>query len=268
VELELYNLHLKITNNLDYNEYNWWLDFSLKIKDKVLIFEDRKKFRLQKKFEDLINNSEPSISNYKDPLFVENFICNQSDEVFTEEEINLLNKGLNFAPKPSKPLLLESVVDVETVLKTKLPQTQSRIREVAKPIILNAKENARNCSNSKNQIIESLKAKDVYYLKADKGNSLVILNKTDYDNRMVELINSGSYKRESRNPLSKMQDNAVEVIGSVSKQFGLRLKWTLRMSNPTVPKMYGLPKIHKPGNKMRPIVSCMLLHPTSWQNGC
>ena len=32
-------------------------------------------------------------------------------------------------------------------------------------------------------------------------------------------------------------------------------KALLKADNPVVPRLYGLPKIHKPGNKMRPIVN-------------
>jgi hypothetical protein len=83
----------------------------------------------------------------------------------------------------------------------------------------------------------------------------VILGKKDYDERMYDLINNGPYKLLSRNPLSKMKTNTTEVIKSVSENFGFKYKWSIIMSNPSVPKVYGLPKIHKIGNKMRPIVS-------------
>lgn len=36
---------------------------------------------------------------------------------------------------------------------------------------------------------------------------------------------------------------------------GERTKWKLLVSNPRVPTLYGLPKIHKADDKMRPIVS-------------
>jgi len=255
IELELYNLHLKITKYLNDEEFKWWLEYTLKIKNKVALFEELKKAKLQNKFEKLISKSEPKVSNYKDPLYVENFVCNLSEVVFTEEEIQLLNKGLNFAVKPGKPQLLDTIVDIETMLKQKLPQTQNRVREVVKPILMSAKENTRNCIASNNNIIKRLKEKDVYYMKADKGNSLVILDKKDYDERMIELINNGSYKMESKSPLTKMEKSATEVIDKVSKTFGLRLKWSLKMNNPSVPKLYGLPKLHKLGKMMRSIVS-------------
>jgi hypothetical protein len=34
-----------------------------------------------------------------------------------------------------------------------------------------------------------------------------------------------------------------------------KLRWRLRVANSQVPRLYVLPKIHKPGGKMRPFVS-------------
>ena len=43
-------------------------------------------------------------------------------------------------------------------------------------------------------------------------------------------------------------------------------KVAIKPNNPIIPKVYGLPKIHKTGNKMRPIIS-NIGAPTSWLNG-
>jgi hypothetical protein len=66
-----------------------------------------------------------------------------------------------------------------------------------------------------------LKEKDCYFLKADKRNSVVVLDKSDY----------------------------------VSVGPRPKLKWRLRVTNPQMPRMYALPKIHMPGGKMRPTLS-------------
>ena len=50
--------------------------------------------------------------------------------------------------------------------------------------------------------------------------------------------------------------NAVHQI--LKKHFdviGRSTVWKLQISHPQVPRFYGLPKIHKPGNSMRPIAS-------------
>lgn len=104
-------------------------------------------------------------------------------------------------------------------------------------------------------VIKSLREKDCWYTKADKGNSIVILDKTDYQNRINTSISEGSYQEIKRNPLRKMNEETRKHITKLSEVFDKKLKWKLPESNPNVPKVYGLPKIHKPGNKMRLIMS-------------
>jgi len=72
---------------------------------------------------------------------------------------------------------------------------------------------------------------------------------------MNALIEESSYKKLNRNPLTKMVSETSKIIKEVSTIFGERFRWRLKVSNPQVPKLYGLPKIHKAGNKMRPIIS-------------
>jgi hypothetical protein len=43
-------------------------------------------------------------------------------------------------------------------------------------------------------------------------------------------------------------------LSVMNNKHGVNLK-CLQHSNPKTPRIYGLPKIHKPGNKLRPIIS-------------
>lgn len=92
-------------------------------------------------------------------------------------------------------------------------------------------------------------------VKADKGNKVVILNSADYDNRVRAVIEECSYKKVNRSPLPKMIRESDELRKEVSKTFGKRLLRNLIVPNPIVAKIYALPKLHKDGEKMRPIVS-------------
>jgi len=71
------------------------------------------------------------------------------------------------------------------------------------------------------------------------------------------MISDGPYKEIKKNPLSKMireptkiMNNSKLIIEDKSKNF---IK--IRVSNPQVPKLYALPKIHKPRDSIRKIVS-------------
>lgn len=98
------------------------------------------------------------------------------------------------------------------------------------------------------------------FTKADKGNAVVILDKSDYDNRVYEMLSNGPYKEiiwkngNPRNPINQMILSTKETtkkVCSLLQSPGLRYKFNT--PNPKVAQLYALPKIHKIGNQMRPI---------------
>lgn len=77
--------------------------------------------------------------------------------------------------------LLNVVIDIETILKYKVPSVQTDIRSKADNVIDSAINSKHTSQIAKQQIniIKKLKEKDVVYVKADKSNQIVILNKSD-----------------------------------------------------------------------------------------
>lgn len=79
-----------------------------------------------------------------------------------------------------------------------------------------------------------------------------------------ETINDGPYEEmridgrwKDGSPLHKMENEVLNLLKKLRKENGLKgstLK-SLIVSNPKRPVMYGLPKLHKFGEKMRLIVS-------------
>ena len=70
------------------------------------------------------------------PKYIDDFVCNESSQIFSEPELALLNKGLNYTPMPYKNDCIETVIDIETAIKSKLYTAQSDIRESAREITL------------------------------------------------------------------------------------------------------------------------------------
>lgn len=125
-------------------------------------------------------------------------MINESSEHFDEGELNLLNKGLKFTPKPVKLKTIETIVDIESMLKFKLPSIQNDIRKTSFDVIQRSKRKCKKSNESaKKQLetIKKLKEKDVVYVKADKGNQVVILDKSDYEERVNQLIDECGYKK-------------------------------------------------------------------------
>ena len=101
------------------------------------------------------------------------------------------------------------------------------------------------------------KDKDRVILMEDKGVALVVLDKEDYDNKARDLLNTPVYKELPRDPTNRIKAQLITKLRRIKKDRKLD-EGTYRTMYPTgcvPPKFYGLPKIHKTGTLLRPIVS-------------
>lgn len=268
IELELYSLHLKIAkstqqnycdivaeNQINYYGYEDWKEYLEKVDVIVKRAVTVKKLALNKKLKHLINVESSNKEDDPKVKIVDNYVHNLSTKQFTSDELQLLNKGLNFTPFPKYPDIETTIAHIETSIKYQSDIVKANIRNEVKPILREAlciKYKQENISN----IIKQLKQKEVYYLKADKGNSLVILDKEEYNLRLEQTILDAKFKLINRNPLARITKDFQHLILKISNEFQIPT-WQLKVHNPQLPRLYALPKIHKPGNSMRPIVSCI-----------
>ena len=70
---------------------------------------------------------------------------------------------------------------------------------------------------------------------------------------MKDHLNCGSYKKLDSNPMPKIMKDVKKMISDSS--LDEKLKKKLTPSCETIPRIYGLPKIHKEGVPLRPIVN-------------
>lgn len=106
-------------------------------------------------------------------------------------------------------------------------------------------------------MVKNLKSKNCFYVKADKGNTVVILDKNDYHSRVSELINTGPYVKIPKSPINQMVNLTKQTLKNCPNILDQKTRFSLVISNPIVPRLYCLPKIHKPGKSVRPIVSAI-----------
>ena len=103
---------------------------------------------------------------------------------------------------------------------------------------------------------------DIIITKPDKGSGVVLLNKSDYVDNMNEILDDQSkFKRPG--PVFS-NDNTASIESRLQKRL-LDLvkadpmpKWIYDVIRPTGsqrPRIYGLPKTHKEGTPLRPILS-------------
>ena len=104
--------------------------------------------------------------------------------------------------------------------------------------------------------------------KADKGNSILIFNKSDYMKRMTEMLSDiDKFKKlivkpaKELNLLLKHEDKLVSFLKGIKKYIGEDLYKSLYLEGSEPGIMYGSSKIHKPlvngFPKLRPILSAL-----------
>lgn len=103
---------------------------------------------------------------------------------------------------------------------------------------------------------KSLKSDDsIHITKADKADAIVLLDRADYVQKMKQLLNdTDTYETLNGDPTEKTNANFNRVVKRILKNKPDILKKVITIS-PALPYLYGLVKIHKPGNPMRPIIS-------------
>ena len=94
-------------------------------------------------------------------------------------------------------------------------------------------------------------------LTADKGVALVVMDKEDYVQKAKELLDQPTYRTISSDSTTQYKNKLVNLLKAIKTEGGIDETLYKRLY-PTVagsPKFYGLPKIHKEGIPLRPIVS-------------
>ncbi|XP_046391554.1 uncharacterized protein LOC124159689 [Ischnura elegans] len=90
-------------------------------------------------------------------------------------------------------------------------------------------------------------------LRADKGNATVLMTRKDYNEKISQLLDDPAYQQLKSNPTTRIERQVKELIKRSS--IPQETQRNLIPSAEKPPRLYGLPKIHKEGVPLRPIVS-------------
>ena len=118
--------------------------------------------------------------------------------------------------------------------------------------------------------------KDIILQKADKSNSVVLVNKADYTKRMKELLSDASKFKEiivepgkDINLLLQHEGKLIEFLKRVKSSFTTDLYKHLYPQGSQTGIIYGLSKIHKPlvnsFPNLRPILSAINTGTYKWE---
>ncbi|XP_046608717.1 uncharacterized protein LOC124299507 [Neodiprion virginianus] len=218
------------------------------------------------KLANLINNKKRLNSNPIDPTS-ENWIVNLSNTDIPVNVIDVLKMG----PKYGIPFKNNRIPTKKLIsdFESKISCIPSNSRNTARQDFTNTIKKFINTPAplyADKNVLHKIKEtkifqnnnQDLLFLKADKGNKTVVMNKLmDEDKMLQQLSNNISYKVVRYDLTSTLQQEVKKLTTEwfKSKFISDQLRRQIAKTDCLPPRAYGLPKIHKPDTPVRIIVS-------------
>ena len=233
----------------------------------------RVKFIHQRKLRNLGYDCNDQLTNDK-------VIFNYSSRVLSTTEKSLLSKGLKYVVSHGKLNYLNHFITFEKFFKTLSgfdfydynSKGFDHFKQMYKNLAFSIYYGKRPdiSTNLTKEEIVALKMlsreESIVIIRPDKGNGIVILDKTNYIEKMMEILND--YQK-----FEKVEDDTFAILLRCEDKLNRYLR-TLK-ANDIISKelyselhatgsqpgiIYGLPKIHKPNCPLRPILSAIGTH--------
>ena len=138
------------------------------------------------------------------------WVRNLSSTPLTDDQERLLAQGPKFSIRPRQPPVGEYVEAVEQACSRLNKGEADEIRVEVKKALKRAQCSSRpspNISKQEYQALKELKEdKSRVILTMDKGVSLVIMDRAEYNKKTEELLNTGTYKKIPDDPTRKQKN--------------------------------------------------------------
>ncbi|KAI8478649.1 hypothetical protein Bbelb_436180 [Branchiostoma belcheri] len=169
--------------------------------------------------------------------------------------------GLNFAVAPNKIPSIDIVTETESAIhRARLPQRQAEAlrAKVATTLKVSKPPTSNITREERNALKDLATSEDIVILPADKGRCTVVLDREQYDKKIQDLLgDKDTYSALKKDPTNKFKGKIHDSLKKLEKEGALDRATYLKL-NPTSeqpPAFYGLPKVHKQGVPLQPIVS-------------
>ena len=189
---------------------------------------------------------------------IKKWVINISNQPLTPEQEKLLAHGPNYAVVPRDLPVAQYVAAVEQACSKLEEGKVEEFRVQMKAAIQRNKKPRPNLTRGEWKALAELKKdQSRMILTADKGVALVVLNTEDYIKKAEDLLNQNTYRVLTSDPTMKFKNKMINLLKAIKSKGGITEELYRRLypTGAGSPKFYGLPKIHKPGMPLRPIVS-------------
>ena len=176
--------------------------------------------RHQKKFHQLVQNHNSNDIQKK-------WVINISGRKLNDNEVSLLRKGLNYVSTPKVIPRKEILASVEQDIENLSKETKNEVRINMYSVLKQARPPAKqNLTRGEKKALKDLKSDEtIIVTKADKGNSVVVINRTNYQNQVTKMLEDKTvYKRiidKRRNPTTKTELELEKILKDLKRSENL-----------------------------------------------
>ena len=255
-----------LCNNRDFIDIS---NLIIKSKEKVLKITKNwqiKKFNYLQRTPRYRNTPVPDIIRKK-------WVINLSSKPLMDGEQSLLQKGPRFTVSSSKVPLTKYIAATKRICDELGENTVGKdctdIYHKTKEVLQHFKDKKGHTCNITKEEQEAIKTlredTSQVVLTADKGVALVVMDKNQYIDKCMALLDDTKVYKPCRDTTKKLHRDVQETLWQLNRDHGSsRLSWWSKNYHnkllPTgnsspAPRFYGLPKIHKANCPMWPIVS-------------
>ena len=174
-------------------------------------------------------------------------------------QASLLAHGPGYAVTPKHPPYGDYIVAIEKACSTMEHNRAEELRTEIRGALRKTHSTRCNINREEVQALVELKRdSSKVIIPADKGVTLVIMDKPDYNTKAQDLLNDKkTYKEISTDPTNKLKTKPISLLKKIKADGGIEEQLYKKMypTGAVAPKFYGLPKIHKRDIPLRPIIS-------------
>jgi len=210
-----------------------------------------------------------SLKSYNFPVQTSVGLVNMSRVAISDDITNILSQGASFAVdmRHVKFPILECIKSLEHIITDNFKDHEANLQRAKSiNIISNAVHNS--VSRKPDPILKTFMAAkrfigdhpELIVARADKGGQIAILEASEYESKMMSLLDDTSSYKSIPQDLSIKYENKANSFLRVLLTSGVIDQETFKeylATNSNPARIYGLIKLHKDGAPLRPVVSCI-----------
>ena len=152
------------------------------------------------------------------------WVKNLSSTTLTKDQIKALAHGPNYAIVPRSPPVGEYIMAIENACNQLQQGKAEELRGEIKSVLKNIHTPRSNITREERKAIDEIRRhKNKMILTADKGVSMVVMDRDDYNHKAEALLQESAYRPIPNDPTNKYKTKLIALLKSIKTEGGINL---------------------------------------------